>query len=218
MTAEATAATGTADTEAQAATTDEAATGSTAATGQADEPQTEATTTTEEQSPAEVPEAYEFTMPEGMELDQALLDKATPTFKELGLSNDQAAKLVAIYAEHLGGMGEGAQAAFDQAYQERQAAETAQRADEWLTAAKADTEIGGAKFDGVKQRVIDAVGAVGTPEMKQAFNDMGWGNHPELIRFAHRLIDYIPPDKGERPASGGGADTPIEARVYPNMK
>src|SRR3546814_20059831 len=77
-------------------------------------------------------------------------------------------------------------------------------------------EIGGDKFDGVKSRVIEAVGAVATPEAKQAFDELGWGNHPELIRLVNRLIDYTPQDKGERPAGDGGAASsprPEERRV-----
>lgn len=64
-------------------------------------------TTTEETSQQDdktketgAPEEYEaFTMPEGMEADSALLESASPVFKELGLNQDQAQKLVDIYAQ-----------------------------------------------------------------------------------------------------------------------
>ena len=48
-----------------------------------------------------IPEKYEFTAPEGMTVDQALVEKVTPIFKELQLSNVQAQKLAAVYAEQL---------------------------------------------------------------------------------------------------------------------
>lgn len=47
---------------------------------------------------AGAPEKYEFKAPEGVTLDQAALDAAAPVFKELGLTNDQANKLVALQA------------------------------------------------------------------------------------------------------------------------
>ena len=45
------------------------------------------------------PEKYEFKVPEGMEVDQEMVDKFTPAFKELGLSQARAQKLVDIYSE-----------------------------------------------------------------------------------------------------------------------
>src|SRR3546814_1873202 len=127
-----------------------------------------------------------------MELDQAALDRFSPKFKELGLSQDKAQALVSLYAEHIQALGEGAGEAFDKAYAERKQAETAEQSEQWLDAVKADKEIGGDKFDGVKSRVIEAVGAVATPEAKQAFDELGWGNHPALIRLVNPLIEYTP--------------------------
>src|SRR3546814_5171527 len=99
-----------------------------------------------------------------MELDQAALDRFSPKFKELGLSQDKEQALVSLYAEHIQALGEGAGEAFDKAYAERKQAETAEQSEQWLDAVKADKEIGGDKFDGVKSRVIEAVGAVARSE------------------------------------------------------
>jgi len=44
-----------------------------------------------------VPEKYEFKLPEGMTLDQAQLDKVTPIFKDAGLTNAQAQKMVDLW-------------------------------------------------------------------------------------------------------------------------
>jgi len=176
---------------------------------------TETTTETTTDADTTVPDAYVFDMPEGVTLDQTLLDKATPTFQELGLTNAEAAKLVSIYAERMTEMTAGGEEAFNAAYTERAQADVAQRKEQWIEQAKADKEIGGSNFEPVKSRVMDAIGAVGTPEAKQAFNEQGWGNHPELIRTFNRLIDYIPEDKGERPAGGGGTKSMAE-RLWPN--
>lgn len=48
----------------------------------------------------QVPEKYEFKMPEGITLDQALVDKFSPVFKELKVSQEGAQKLVDIYIEN----------------------------------------------------------------------------------------------------------------------
>lgn len=51
-----------------------------------------------------VPEKYEFKAPEGMTIDQAMVDKVSPVFKELGLNQAKAQKLVDFYADTLKSM------------------------------------------------------------------------------------------------------------------
>jgi hypothetical protein len=216
MTAEDTAATGAADTSADEATRTEAATDATQSTDAqgntaADDTTDEAKGDTEA---AEVPETYTFEMPEGMELDQGLLDKATPTFKELGLTNEQASKLVGIYAEHVKAQADGSAEAIEAWYAERRQAEIAEANEAGIAAIKADKEIGGANFEPVKARVVEAVGAIGTPELRQTFDKLGLANDPEIVRFIHRCIDYTPQDKGETPAGGGGATESEGDRMY----
>src|SRR6185437_10360924 len=48
------------------------------------------------------PESYDFKAPEGKELNSKFLDRATPVFKELGLSQANAQKLVDTYNELVG--------------------------------------------------------------------------------------------------------------------
>lgn len=224
MTAETTAATGTPDTEtpnAANATATNPTDANAAGEGTPRRADGEQTGGDGEQAKTEgAPESYEaFTVPEGMALDAELTGSMGPLFKEANLTQAQAQKLVDAYAAHVGKLNEGGQAAFDKAYGERQATERAKQSDDWLNATKADKEIGGDKFDAVKSRVIEAIGAVGTAEGKQAFNEQGWGNHPELIRLVNRLIDYTPQDRGERGSSGG--DNPLsslEDRLYPNER
>lgn len=49
---------------------------------------------TDKDTKSAVPEKYDFKLPEGMTLDEAKIKAAEPLFKELGLNNDQAQKLV----------------------------------------------------------------------------------------------------------------------------
>ena len=49
------------------------------------------------------PESYtDFSVPEGHTLDAAAIESATPIFRELGLTQDQAQKLVSFYSEQIG--------------------------------------------------------------------------------------------------------------------
>ena len=223
MTADTTAATGAVDTSATEATTTAAATDATQSTdaqGNTAADDTSATDTAADDTAGDeagVPEAYTFEMPEGMELDQGLLDKATPTFKELGLTNEQASKLVGIYAEHVKAQADGSADAIEAWYGERRAAEIAEANEAGIAAIKADKEIGGSNFEPVKARVVEAVGAIGTPELRQTFDKLGLANDPEIVRFIHRCIDYTPQDKGESSAGGGGVEPDLRERWYPDL-
>src|SRR5574340_1250451 len=49
------------------------------------------------------PETYTFKAPDGKSYDQSLIDGATPIFRELGLDQAAADKLVAFYDKHAQG-------------------------------------------------------------------------------------------------------------------
>lgn len=55
----------------------------------------------EEKAEVKSPEKYEFKLPEGMVMDEAMLAQAEPLFKELNLTNDQAQKLVELQANYV---------------------------------------------------------------------------------------------------------------------
>jgi hypothetical protein len=129
----------------------------------------------EEEVKAEVPEKYELTMPEGVELDSTLLDKATPVFQELGLTNDQANKLGTMFAEHQSAMHD--QYINDWANQQK----------EWVTNLKADPDFGGSKFDANVSVAKQAIERFADDQTKQVLNETGMGNHPEFIKLFHRI-------------------------------
>ncbi len=118
------------------------------------------------------PDTYaDFAMPEGVTVDSALLTEATPLFKELGLSQDQAQKLVDFQAKQV------------QAGSARQVDTFNQLMNDWQELSKNDKEFGGDKFEesvGVARAAIDKFG---TPELKQLLEEHGVGNHPEVIRL-----------------------------------
>lgn len=152
----------------------------------------------------EVPESYEFTdLPGGMELDATLTEAVSPVFKELGLTQDQASKLVQAYA---GVMANQAQAMADQ---------VTEMVKGWVDTAKADKEIGHNNW----QRSVDAANAVlrkfGTPELVQeVMVNQGMGNHPEVIRLLARIGLSVSDDTLITGEQTDTAQAPLEAVWY----
>lgn len=211
MTADTTAATATADTSAAAVQTTAETPATNApnvegsqATPQEEKPKEEPQSTDGDQpKEAAAPEKYEYTLPDGMEIDAALAEKVDPIFKDAKIPQEVAQKLALAVAEHFKALEEGSGEALDKFYSERRDAEIAEQSEKWLNESLAAKDIG----ESVRSRVVDAVGELATPEVKEAFNTLGWGNHPALIRLLNTLIDYVPPEKGERAASGGGTQS-----------
>ncbi len=185
-------------TPATVADTAPAATGSETPAGSTDAPQDDAN------APA-VPEAYAFTMPEGMTLDQAAVDRFSPVFKELALSQEQVDKLVAAQAEYMQSLQAGSGEAFEKVYAERQAAEVASQIAADGAALKKDAEVGGANFDSVKAEVYAFLGQHGTAEFTAFVDSKGISNNPEFVRVLHRALRSNVTDLGAQPSGGGGA-------------
>ncbi|MGQ6155336.1 peptidase [Serratia sp. IR-2025] len=139
-----------------------------------------------EKKPA-APEKYEFTPPEGQELDANALAVFEPIAKELGLSQEQAQKLVDIYPQ----------------IQQQQAEAWSKQIADWGEKVKADKEIGGDKFNasvGLAQRALDQFG---NPELREYLNASGLGNHPALVRFCAKVGKSMAEDSFVMPNQGG---------------
>lgn len=138
-----------------------------------------------------VPEKYEFKAPEGMTLDQAGVDAFSPVFKEIGLSQEQAQKLVDAYTPY-----------------QKQQAEAQRQAGidyfknivkEW----KAETikELGA---EHPKQVAIaaKAIDKANIPGLRELMEETGVGNHPAMVKFmiwAGKLVSQDNfPDSGHK--------------------
>ncbi|WP_336193143.1 peptidase [Providencia stuartii] len=119
------------------------------------------------------PEKYEFTAGEGQELDKEAVAAFEPIAREIGLSNEQAQKIVDVYGSTI----------IPQIAKQQEAAWQKQ-ATEWAETVKADKELGSVESIGNAQKAMDQFG---TPELKQYLNDSGLGNHPELFRIFSRI-------------------------------
>jgi hypothetical protein len=167
----------------------------------ADAPAPEDKPETTEAAPETV---YEFTMPEGVEIDPATLGNLTELSKELGLTKEQAQKVADL----------GAQQAQRWAQAQEQAINDVSA--QWIDTVKTDKEIGGDRMAeklAVAKRALDRFGS---PELTQLLDESRLGNHPELIRAFYRAGKAISDDAlvpGGR--SVRGSNDPA-SRLYDN--
>lgn len=130
-----------------------------------------------------VPETYEaFTLPDGVQLDEAVLAQATPVFKDVGLNQEQAQKLVSFYA------GMQAEAAA------QQVADFNKIKSEWAGELKADSEFGGENLSKTTGATKALIGKFGSPRLLNDLKEWGWGNHPEFQRMCARINAALSPD------------------------
>lgn len=140
---------------------------------------------------------YTLAMPEGVEVDQPLLDAITPTLIAKGFTGKEAQALVdefiKVQTDRIGKQGEN----------------WATTISGWVDTAKADKDIGGDKWDATVASATRATNALGTPALKEYLNASGGGNHPELIRFMAKVGAMI---KEDNPAVGGaeGKGKPVD--------
>ena len=119
------------------------------------------------------PEKYEFTAGKDQELDKEAVAAFEPIARELGLSNEQAQKIVDVYGSTI----------IPQIAKQQEVAWQKQ-VTEWAETVKADKELGSVESIGNAQKAMDQFG---TPELKQYLNDSGLGNHPELFRIFSKI-------------------------------
>lgn len=135
-----------------------------------------------------VPEKYEFKAPEGVEqLDPQALAVFEPIAKELGLSQEQAQKLVDIYPQ----------------IQQQQAEAWSKQVTDWGDQVKADKEIGGDKLTASVGQAQKALDQFGTPALRDYLESSGLGNHPELVRAFAKVGKMMSEDKIILPNQGG---------------
>lgn len=171
------------------------------------------------------PEAYtDFTMPDGYTLDPKTIEAATPIFKELGLTQDQAQRLVQFHSEQMIAAAKGPEATY-----------TAMRTD-WQAKIKSDPDLAKAVngdktgLDAVKLDIGRALNAMGDAtlanEFKEAMNLTGAGDHPAFVKTMWKLASFVTEGKhvaGISPSPHGQTD-PSKAKpatgahaLYPNL-
>ncbi len=173
--------------------------------------------TEKKESPTGAPEKYEdFKLPEGVKLEGETLKSATELFKELGLPQANAQKLVDFHLSQI----KAATEASSKAYDDMRAA--------WQTAAKADAEIGPhmAKIKENVGRLYDAIGdAKLVADFKSIMDLTGAGDNPAFIKVLNKISSFVTEGKhvsGAQPSkfgqsAPGTSERPSAAHaLYPN--
>ena len=163
-----------------------------------------------------VPETYDFKVPEGTELDAAVVEKASPIFKELGLSQEQAQKLVDFYSAHTSE----SQKAIAKAVEDMRS--------DWRSQIMSDKDIGG-KIEQVKVelgRAKDRLPAEIRTAFEEAMNTTGMGDHPAIVKGLYEFAKLVnegthvtggnPSPHGQ--AKTGNANQPtLAGALYPHL-
>jgi hypothetical protein len=156
---------------------------------------------------SEVPEEYEIALPEGVDPKNVpILDEAVPVFKELGLTNEQAQKLVD----------------FEFARQAKQTQQWVEQRDAWTKEVKDDPELGRDNLEANMKLSGKAIRGLLGDEHGKAYLDFlkntGFDNHPKQFRLLVAIGKRISEDTVSGSAPGSGADQPktLAERMYPD--
>jgi len=167
-----------------------------------------------EEDPHVVPETYEeFKVPEGYTLDKAAIEKASPLFKELNLTQDQAQKLVDFYATEQ-------KAAIDKPYQDYQAIRKAE-----VDKVKAEY---GTRLPEVRATIGRALNSLGLPtDVVKGFRDTmdntGAGDFLPFVKvfeaMARKISEGRPVmGRGPAPVANPNAKPATAAQaLFPNL-
>lgn len=162
---------------------------------------------------ADLPERYELAVPQGMDLDEAMLAEFTPVARELGLGNEQAQALADAYARRM------------QAMAASQIEGWNRQTEELARAVLADREIGGGAEAFAEKRMVmkRALTALGDRDLARAFEEGRpiHPNSPGLLRALYRLGQASREDgfvEGGLSGGGPGGGPQAWARsLYPTL-
>lgn len=141
---------------------------------------------------SEIPETYEFTIPEGYTVDESLMADVQAFAKENNMTAAAAQQVADLGAKLL---------ASQQELRETQFAEIREG---WLNSAKDDPEIGEDVKKGKDSIAGRAFNTIATPELKDVMDQYGLGDHPEMLRMFYRLSSLMSEDQMHNPTGGAG--------------
>lgn len=125
--------------------------------------------------PKVVPEKYDLKPPKDSPLEAGDVERIAAYAKAQGLSQEEASKLLERDHQSLA------------AYADRQKQKWEETRSGWIDTIKSDKELGGdnmPKVAEVARRVIDRYAS---QSLRDALNETGFGNHPELVRVFYRI-------------------------------
>lgn len=159
--------------------------------------------------PPAAPEAYAFSnLPEGYSISEEQLAAFSPVLKDLGLTQEQADKLVAFDAQR--------SLAAQEASQQQAIEFRNKQVGEWESSLRNDATFGGANFDANVAVAQKALADYGTPELTTMLKESGLGSHPEVVRFFHKVGQQLAEGKLHRTTTEVPSEKSLAERMYPN--
>lgn len=156
------------------------------------------------------PDKYDFTalkLPDGVTLNPALVDAVAPVLKELGLSQEQANKLVEAHAKTTAELFKA-----DEAKREADfTAFMAQKAKESLAAIKAKH---GASYEANLATAQKGMARICSPAMKALLDETGLGSNPEFFEAFLAVGKMVSEDRPPNSTTPPGARKPIGDVLY----
>lgn len=167
---------------------------------------------------------YEITgLPEGVEVDKEVLAALAPVAKEMDLSSTAMSKLAQTYNDKI-------LPHIAEAMQKDVEAQVATIRKEWDAQARLEIEggidgdkkieplkdkdgepvYGGKSFAEVTQIAAKAIDRFGGPELRQALEESGFGNHPAMVKMAFLAGTKLKEDTFERGPTGGAPKSDAE--------
>lgn len=154
--------------------------------------------------PTGAPEKYEFSLPDGFQMDEAGLTAFSEFAKDLDMPQEAAQKML----EKMGPV-----------MQQRQMAAIEKVQTEWTDASKSDKEFGGEKLNENLAVAKKALDAFGSPELRTLLKETGLGNNPEIIRAFYRAGKAISEDSFVAGSQGKPSSYKDPAKsLYPNQQ
>ena len=152
--------------------------------------------------PQGAPDQYEpFTVPEGIDVDDDLINEAADIYHKLGLSQEQAQQLVDLDTQRM------------EAANQEWAGINAQ----WVNDIKTDAEMGGGKFPETLSMAKKAMDKLGSDGLRDILNDSGLGNHPELVRSFAKMGRLLSEGTVHTGQPKGGSTDPAYV-LFPSMR
>jgi hypothetical protein len=151
---------------------------------------------------------YALNFPDGVESSDATLQEITAYAKENGLSNEQAQSQLNREIDRTVKLTEDIYKAEADNHQKT--------VEGWAEEVKNDPEMGGDNFDLTVSKAKRVIDKFGSDKLKEALNESGYGNHPEVVRLFAKISELDVEDTHE---DGGRPATVEETRksiLYPN--
>lgn len=159
-----------------------------------------------------VPEAYDLKLTvkgeDGTDTDVAmdatLVEAATPILKELGLTNEQANKVLPLVPQ------------IQAKVLQDQADQFEEMATGWAKEVMADKEIGGKNFKATEHLMGKAMDEFATPEFVKLIEESRFGNNPAFVRVFRAIGSRLSEDETMARGDPAATKLPREVVLYPD--